>query len=104
MKALISFIIIACTFLCCNAQKTNDDDIIKQYWYYRNRLQYFVVPGDLKGEGQVVTIRNRDDLNNIGFGQHNIYFGYYLGMLATEYYLLGSANAFDDQISTLQEL
>lgn len=28
-------------------------DMMK-YWYYRNRLKYFVVPGDKIGESQIV--------------------------------------------------
>lgn len=65
-----------------------------KYWSYRKRLEYFVKPGQLRGESQIVGIRNRMDFgaNDINFGQHSIYFGYYLGMLATEFKLLQNSN------------
>lgn len=29
------------------------------YWYYRDRLKYFVVPGSNQGESEVMDVRNR---------------------------------------------
>ena len=68
----------------------NDSLNLKKYWHYRQRLNYFVMPGILRGESQIAGIRNRFDYggNDLNFGQHGIYFGYYIGMLATEFKLL----------------
>lgn len=30
-----------------------------KYWYYRNRLKYFVVRGDGYGESQIICVRNK---------------------------------------------
>jgi len=71
-----------------------DDSInMEKYRHYRQRLNYFVMPGLLRGESQVAGIRNRFDYgaDDLNFGQHSIYFGYYIGMLATEYKLLSDA-------------
>ncbi|MFZ4401516.1 MAG: hypothetical protein ACOYO1_15895 [Bacteroidales bacterium] len=71
----------------------NDSLNLQKYWHYRERLNYFVISGSLKGESQVAGIRNRFDYgaDDLNFGQHSIYFGYYIGMLATEYKLLNDA-------------
>jgi len=78
--------------LTLNAQNENLNT--EKYWHYRQRLNYFVMPGLLRGESQVAGIRNRFDLgaNDLNFGQHAIYFGYYIGMLATEFKLLNDVN------------
>jgi hypothetical protein len=67
---------------------------MQKYWHYRQRLQYFVMPGTARGESQVAGVRNRLDFsgNDLNFGQHAIYFGYYLGMLATEFKLLSETH------------
>ena len=65
-----------------------------KYWYYRDRLKHFVIPGNNIGESEVAGTRNNllyAPWENIDFGQHGCYFGYYLGILATEYQLLFSA-------------
>ena len=72
------------------------ENLVK-YWNYRDRLKYFVVTGDKYGESQIICVRNRvyaeGDVDNseseaADFGQHGVHTGYYLGVLATEYYLL----------------
>ena len=90
-------------------------DLMK-YWYYRNRLKYFVVPGDKIGESQIVCTRNKiynwpssdnpnDSLKkNIDYGQHGKHQGLYIGTLATEYYLLKENGQTDDATNTLNEL
>ncbi len=86
---------LAITFLCLTSSvyAQNDSLNMKKYWHYRQRLNYFVMPGELRGESQVAGIRNRFDYgaNDLNFGQHAIYFGYYIGMLATEFKLLSDA-------------
>ena len=74
-------------------------------------MAILVVNGIEKGEGQVAGIRNKlywhfdENLGkNLDFGQHNIYFGYYIGVLATEYYLLWLAGKIEDRNNTENEL
>jgi hypothetical protein len=52
------------------------------------------MPGMLRGESQIAGIRNRFDYgaDDLNFGQHAIYLGYYIGMLATEFKLLNNMN------------
>ncbi len=92
-----------------------NSDFIK-YWFYRDRLnKYFVIPGQQIGESQVVCVRNRinpyhlDDPNdtfktNIDYGQHGTYQGLYIGVLATEYYLLTKNGQTADANKTYNEL
>ena len=89
-------------------------DLMK-YWYYRNRLKYFVVNGNKVGEGQIVCIRNRMGCDpsidnpdgkggNVDWGQSGKHDGYYIGVLATEYYLLNQNGQTTDAANTLTEL
>jgi len=89
-------------------------DLMK-YWYYRNRLKYFVVNGNKVGEGQIVCIRNRMGCDpridnpdgkggNVDWGQPGKHDGYYIGVLATEYYLLEQNGQDTDAAHTLTEL
>lgn len=61
----------------------------EKYWNYRKRLNYFVVNGDpsVPGMNCVASERNAWSTGAISYGQHMINFGYYLGVLATEYAL-----------------
>ena len=75
------------------SQSPTEQQNLIRYWYYRDRLKHFVVPGSKQGESEMAGIRNRmevlpDDHENIDFGQHGCYFGYYLGTLATEFRIL----------------
>lgn len=104
-------LLIICFFYIATSYSQLHTDMIK-YWYYRDRLnKYFVVPGENHGESQIICVRNRIfDINdnetskNFDFGQHGIYTGYYLGVLATEYYLLKSNMQTNDTENTLKEL
>ncbi len=81
---------------------------LAKYWYYRNRLDYFVVPGDRPGESQIACTRNKlfeeDSDQNLDYGQHGIYTGFYWSVLATEYYLLKSYGQESSASATLSEL
>ncbi|GEM_PF-1206163 len=87
----------------------SQEELLLKYWYYRDRLKYFVVPGEKQGEGDMAGIRNRigseySDYYNLDFGQNGVYTGYYLGILATEYRILKD-NGYDDQaLNTEKEL
>ena len=101
---------------CINTQITFSQistDLMK-YWFYRNRLKYFVVPGSKIGESQIVCVRNKiiesdqgyidPGRENIDFGQHGKHNGLYIGVLATEYYLLEQNGQTADAAKTLSEL
>jgi len=75
-----------------------------KYWYYRDRLKYFVVPGTKKGESEMATARNSNLNPNIDFGQHTVIQGYYIAMLATEYKILANAGELISAEKTKQEL
>ena len=103
---LIVLIIIINTLYVYSQSPTSN---LMKYWYYRNRLKYFVVPGLRIGESQIICVRNLiwDDPygnTNAAYGQHGMYQGAYIGVLATEYYLLHENNQFDDAAKTLNEL
>ncbi len=97
MKKFYLYFILILTILFSLPLKLcaqNDSLNTQKYWHYRQRLNYFVMPGDQRGESQIAGIRNRFDFgaDDLNFGQHGIYFGYYIGMLATEFKLLNDAN------------
>ena len=76
-----------------------------KYWHYRKRFnQYFMYVGDKQGESMVVCTRNRNFKPQLCYGQHGIHFGYYLGVLATEYKLLMQNNQYQHAANTLDEL
>lgn len=79
-----------------------------KYWYYRDRLHYFVMPGSNNGQSIVSDIRNRDAgadfYSSISFGQEWTQMGNYIGMLATEYRLLFNNGQYSDASNTLIEL
>jgi len=81
---------------------TNEERNLVKYWYYRNRLQYFMVQGNGIGESQVAGVRNLWNSGILNFGQQSAYLGDYIGVLATEYYLLNQNG--QDVNQTLLEL
>ncbi len=89
MKKVLYFLLFF-SFTSINLLSQNDSLNKAKYWHYRDRLNYFVLPGIARGESQIAGIRNRFDYgaDDLNFGQHGIYFGYYISMLATEFKLL----------------
>lgn len=100
------------------AQNFNLNIANEKYWYYRNRLMYFVKPGLNQGESNVAGNRNlrhsspsepQND-QNLKFGDQPLYLSYYIGVLATEYKLLSdnhNVNGTDNSVAinnTLVEL
>jgi hypothetical protein len=83
-----------------------------KYWYYRDRLKYFVMPGSEKGQSVVITCRNsyKEDgdwypiYSGIEFANTHKLLGYYIGFLATEYKLLKDNGQYSDATNTLNEL
>ncbi len=111
MKAKIFIKILLLIVFFSNIQLSfsqSSTDLMK-YWYYRNRLKYFVIPGNKLGESQIMSTRNRIDNENgriegIDYGQAGEHDGFYIGVLATEYYLLNKNGQTTDAINTLNEL
>jgi len=56
MKKFIFLILFAGININVFAQINN---AMLKYWYYRDRLKYFVVPGTKQGESEIIGIRNR---------------------------------------------
>ena len=115
MKTIIFLILFVNVNINTFAQ--NGSENMLKYWHYRNRLKYFVIPGNKQGESEIIGIRNRMDLQyqdfspdslryykNSDVGQHGVYFGYYLSMLATEYKLLIGNNQTNEASNTLHEI
>lgn len=108
VKIFLFIIYVINTQIIMSQNSILDRANIEKYWYYRDRLKYFIIPGELKGESIVAGFRNSryldppTNLKSIGYGQQVTYFGYYLGVLATEYYLLNYYG--EDTQETLKEL
>jgi len=113
MKRFIFLIISVNIYSFIFAQ--NDVDNMLKYWNYRNRLKYFVIPGTRQGESEILAIRNftssatpliaNDTLHKLSdIGQHGVYFGYYLGTLATEYKLLSDYGQDSSAENTLLDI
>jgi len=107
MKKLFFLILFINVYLNPFAQNANEN--MFKYWNYRNRLKYFVIPGTKQGEGQIIVKRN-DMYNDLppflkcSNGDQTISFGFYLGMLATEYKLLSDNGQNNEATNTLHEL
>ncbi|HPF00340.1 MAG TPA: hypothetical protein PKY63_06710 [Bacteroidales bacterium] len=104
MKRLFLFFIVVLPYTI-KAQTVVFDQY--QYWYYRDRLQYFVYPGTEKGNSLIATLRNPTSgrpYKTIKYGQTFKSMGYYLGVLATEYKLLKDNGQIADANATLSEL
>jgi len=109
------FILILFTNIFSTSFSQNDVENMIKYWHYRERLKYFIVPGIKQGESEVISTRNRMDdyynnptppytYKNSDIGQHGVYFGYYLSVLATEYRLLSDNYRTAEANNTLAEL
>jgi hypothetical protein len=103
----ISSLLFLILFVFNFAFSQDENENLKKYWNYRERLKLFVVPGDKPGESLVAAIRNYYDpitKSSIGlsFGQQRAYLGFYIGVLATEYKILADSGL--DFSNTLNEL
>ena len=80
-----------------------------KYWYYRDRLKYFVMPGDAPGQSIVAGARNMSIEEGLGcmtlkYPQPHTTMGYYIGVLATEYRLLIDNGQWVEANATLLDL
>lgn len=75
---------------------SNSQSLTEKYWYYRDRMfSGFMIMGDGLGYSNIAGIRNFEKgqpnkplSNDLHYGQHGIYMGWYIGVLATEYAIL----------------
>jgi hypothetical protein len=82
-----------------------EEDNLSKYCNYRQRFNhYFIYVGNQQGESMVARSRNPYFQPQLSFGQQGILFGYYLGMLATEYALLVRDSQDYQASKTLNEL
>ena len=112
MKRMLLFIVVLFSQQIIISQVLSEEAM--KYWYYRDRLQYFVYPGTEEGASILMTSRNSNgngvgnepdrQYNGVEYGQTQRLNGYYLGMLATEYKLLKDNGQYADANRTLQEL
>lgn len=77
-------------------------ELHEKYWFYRDRLKYFVIPGEGPGKSVVFGSRNHWEFPDITIADQTIKLGWYISVLATEYQRLGSQSLETDQ--TLTEL
>lgn len=56
MKKLIIITVLFISYF--NTFSQSDNENMLKYWHYRNRLEYFVIPGTKQGESEVIAQRN----------------------------------------------
>jgi hypothetical protein len=89
IKSITLFFIAVLFFGDLNSQTHT-----QKYWHYRDRFfSGFTIMGDGLGYSNVCAIRNSGSIENditklYHVGQHSIFMGWYIGVLATEYALL----------------
>lgn len=92
MKKILLILFVSMDLLSLPVRAQTDHAyLLNKYWYYRERLQYFVntgIDGQSRGEGMVVSVRNKHSTDVISWENQMSQFGSYLGVLATEYALL----------------
>jgi hypothetical protein len=105
------FVLLITVVLTQNLFSQSFRDESYKYWYYRDRLRYFVYPSAEEGGSVLMTSRNSTgnggpyfQFNGAEWGQTRKINGYYIGLLATEYKLLKDNGQYSDAIATLHEL
>lgn len=110
MKKLTVLILLLLVFGKVFSQSPVFLDEAQKYWYYRDRLKYFVMPGSAPGQSILFSIRNPTctqwdgTTQTIQAVQPRMMMGFYIGMLATEYKLLKDNGQYNDATNTLNEL
>jgi hypothetical protein len=109
MRIIVLLLFVFCTSSHLLSQELDSESL--KYWFYRDRLKYFVYPGAEEGASVLMTSRNAYNsdgcllqFNGAEWGQTRKINGYYLGLLATEYKLLLENGQNEDAFRTLQEL
>jgi hypothetical protein len=91
MKRNLIFLFFLLLIFSVYGQDAQTD--LNKYWHYRYRLvHYFETVGMKQGQSLPAMDRNGDangaDVNNLSWDDGPVTLGYYIGVLATEYYLL----------------
>ncbi len=99
-KIILFLVIILNTHAILSAQSLED-----KYEHYRERLQYFVVPGleagqSLVAAGRLISITTHKE--HLTFSDQATHLGYYMGVLSTEIYIKERKK--EDYTATLLEL
>jgi len=109
MRIIVLLLFVFCTSSHLLSQELDSESL--KYWFYRDRLKYFVYPGAEEGASVLMTSRNAYNsdgcllqFNGAEWGQTRKINGYYLGLLATEYKLLLENGQNEDAFRTLHEL
>lgn len=55
-------------------------DLHEKYWFYRDRMKYFVQPGEGVGKSIIIDGRNRETTTYLSVGDQTIDLGYYLAI------------------------
>ena len=106
MKKIIFFIL---GFYTISLFSQSYYDNLKKYWYYRQRFKkYFIKIGTNPGESLPMSLRGYNDSHSshqqFDWGQTTIFLGEYIGVLATEYYLLKNHGYYEHAEQTREEL
>jgi hypothetical protein len=85
-KILLIIVIIFSFQSFCqnNFSASMSSSLHEKYWFYRERLKYFVVPGEGSGESIVYDVRNLWETQDLTLGDQTIDLAWYLGILALE--------------------
>ena len=108
MKTVYLFLLLMPLFSFCQNDFNSEQ---YKYWYYRERLKWFVMPGNSPGQSFVAAARNMGVNNyhnlydeSLKYTQPHTVNGCYIGVLATEYRLLRDNNQQTEALTTLFEL
>lgn len=114
MKNRILILLLSCYLIPFTSIGQNSYERQIKYWYLRDRLRHFIVPSDdplnERGTYLVMTSRNRnwEDKDTFAlkadYGQEMSMYSKYIGVLATEYYLLKQWGRFEEADLTNDEL
>ena len=102
---LVFFFLFAISNFSFSQNNTLFSELHEKYWFYRERLKYFVDPGEGIGKSIILDCRNRNGTSSFRVGDQTYDLGWYIGILSTEYYLLSDANQIQEtRYQTLTEL
>lgn len=104
-NSIIVLLLFAFIPLYSQKNKLQQEQNLDKYWFYRAKLKNdFLVIGADQGNSIPISIRNRWGGDEATWGDATIYLGWYLGVLATENFLLGQQNDKKGKRANLQEL
>lgn len=72
-----------------NFNSSMSSELHEKYWFYRERLKYFIIPGEGPGKSILYDVRNLWESSRLSLGDQTIDLGWYIAILATDYNQLG---------------